>query len=425
VKEVARANLSGATIARQRGAFVSLRTPAYRVLWTAGLFVFLSVTAQTIARGWLARELTGTNAGLGGVLLAFGVPSLLLSPWGGVAADRLPKRTVIVASQVLLTLSALWIGIAVTLEVVAYWMLLATSAIQAAAFSLFAPARMAFTAELVEAEDLTNAVSLGQMSAEGMRVVGPSIAGLLLAAGAIGEKVTFLGCAALCAIATVMALWLPRGDPARGRPSRSPTEEMLEGFSYVRRNHYLLLLVGASLGVVMLGFPYMAFLPTLADELFDVGAGGYGLMSAVSSVGAVSAALVAARIGSRADLWKRLVISGVCFGIGIVLLGLSPVFPVALVVLLGIGASSLLFQTSDQSLLLMLSDFEYHGRLQGLVFLGFSGFGIAALPLGILADTIGLRVTLVIMGTVVSLLVLMIAARGRRHTVLRVARDFG
>ena len=407
------------------GAFVSLRTPAYRLLWTSGLFVFLSVTAQTIARGWLAREITGTNAGLGGVLLAFGVPSLLLSPWGGVAADRLPKRTVLIVSEVLLTISALWIGLAVAFDGVEYWMLLATSAIQAAAFALFGPARMAFTAELVEAQDLTNAVSLGQMSAEGMRVIGPSIAGVLLAAGALGEKVAFLGCAVLCGIATVVTFWLPRGDPAPDRPTRSPWEEMREGLSYVRNNHYLLLLIGASLGVVMLGFPYMAFLPSVADGMFDVGAGGYGLMSAVTSVGAVAAALVAARRGAAADLWKRLVFSGVCFGIGVLLLGLSPAFPVTLVILVGIGASSLLFQTANQSLLLMLSDFEYHGRLQGLVMLGFSGFGIAALPLGILADSIGLRQTLGIMGVVCAFIVGVVAIRGRKHTVLRVARDFG
>ena len=220
-------------------------------------------------------------------------------------------------------------------------------------------------------------------------------------------------------------MWLPRGDPAANRPTRSPWEEMREGLSYVRNNHYLLLLIGASLGVVMLGFPYMAFLPSVADGMFDVGAGGYGLMSAVTSVGAVGAALVAARRGARADLWKRLVISGVCFGAGVLLLGLSPAFPVTLVILVGIGASSLLFQTANQSLLLMLSDFEYHGRLQGLVMLGFSGFGIAALPLGILADAIGLRQTLAIMGVVSALIVFAVALRGRKHTVLRVARDFG
>ena len=405
------------------GAFVSLRTPNYRTLWISGLFVFLSVTAQTIARGWLARQLTGTNAGLGGVLLAFGVPSLLLSPLGGVAADRLPKRPVLVVSQVILTLSALWIGVALVFDAIEYWMLLATSAMQAAAFALFGPTRMAFTAELVERRHLANAVSLGQMSAEGMRVVGPSIAGILLAAGAAGEKGVFLGCAALIAFSTVYCLRLPVGAPSKYRSTGSPMEELREGFAYVRRHGHLLLLVSASLGVVMIGFPYMAFLPSVADQ-FDVGAGGYGLMSAVTSVGAVIAALVAAR-RSHDDLWKRMIAAGILFGIGVILLGVAPVFGVALAVLPFIGAGSILFQTSNQSLLLMLSDFDYHGRLQGLVMLGFSGFGIAALPLGILADAIGLRPTLVGMGVISAAIVVLVGMRGAADRALLAARDLG
>ncbi len=405
------------------GAFVSLRSKHYRTLWFSGLFVFLSVTAQTIARGWLARELTGTNAGLGGVLLAFGVPSLLLSPWGGVAADRLPKRAVLVVSEVILTLSALWIGLAVTFGAVEYWMLLATSAMQAAAFALFGPTRMAFTAELVERGHLANAVSLGQMSAEGMRVIGPSVAGMLLAAGAFGEKAVFLGTAALCAVATVITMWLPRGTPSPHRPTRSPMEEFREGLGYLRSRRHLMILVTASLGVVMIGFPYMAFLPTVADQ-FDVGAGGYGLMSAVTSVGAVTAAYLAAR-RVKPDLWKRLVVAGVAFGLGVTVLGLAPVFAVALAVLPFIGAASILFQTSNQSLLLMLSDFDYHGRLQGVVMLGFSGFGIAALPLGILADAIGLRPTLVMMGLFSAAIVGWTGMRGREDRALLAARDLG
>jgi MFS family permease len=394
-------------------------------LWIAGLFVFLAVNAQSIARAWLARELTGTNAGLGGVLLAFGLPSLLVSPWGGVAADRVSKRFVLVVAQLMLTAGALWVGIAVAFDVLAYWMLLANSAIQGVAFSMFGPARMAFTAELVEAKDLTNAVSIGQMSSEAMRVVGPSIAGILVAVGTVGEATVFIGGAVLSAVAMLATLRLPPGNPSPHRPTRSPMEELREGLVYVRDNHYVLLLVGASLGVVMIGFPYMAFLPSVADGLFDVGAGGYGLMSAVTSIGAITAALVAARRGAHADLWKRLVLSGFSFGVALVLLGLSPTFGVALLVLAAVGACGLLFQTSNQSLLLILSDFEYHGRVQGLLMLGFSGLGIAALPLGILADSIGLRQTLVLMGVASMLIVIFVALRGRRHTVLRIAGDFG
>ena len=110
------------------GSSSALGVPAFRRLWLAGLVVFLSVTRQAIARGWLARDLTGTNAGLGGVLLAFGVAMLVSTPFGGVAADRFPKRAVIIVSLVLLSASSLWIGIALLLDVVAYCMLLGASA---------------------------------------------------------------------------------------------------------------------------------------------------------------------------------------------------------------------------------------------------------------------------------------------------------
>ncbi len=147
-------------------------------------------------------------------------------------------------------------------------------------------------------------------------------------------------------------------------------------------------------------------------------------MSAVTSVGAVIAALVAAR-RSRDDLWRRMVGAGLLFSAGVVVLGLAPVYGVALAVLPCIGAGSILFQTSNQSLLLMLSDFDYHGRLQGLVMLGFSGFGIAALPLGLLADAIGLRPTLVGMGVICVGMVVLVAMRGAADRALLDARDLG
>src|SRR3712207_1584256 len=109
------------------GTFAALRYTAHRRLWFSGLTVFLAVTAQAIARGWLARELTGTNAGLGGVLLGFGVAMLVATPFGGVAADRLPKRTVLVVAQLILALSAAWIGLAEQFDFVEYWMLIGAS----------------------------------------------------------------------------------------------------------------------------------------------------------------------------------------------------------------------------------------------------------------------------------------------------------
>src|SRR3712207_2987055 len=167
--------------------------------------------AQTIARGWLAFELTGSNAALGGVLLAFGVAMLVATPWGGVAADRLPKRLVLQVSIGLLALSAAWIGLAVAFDVVAYWMLLGSSMIQAAAFALFGPARMAFLAEVLPDGSLPGAVSMLLVNSEISRVVGPAVAGVLVGSVSFGIEVVFLASAALAALGLVMTGALPAG----------------------------------------------------------------------------------------------------------------------------------------------------------------------------------------------------------------------
>jgi MFS family permease len=394
--------------------FASLQFPAYRRLWIAGIIINLAVNGQTIARGWLAKELTGTNAGLGGVLLSFGVAMLIATPFGGVAADRLPKRALLMASQAMLVASSLWIGLAVQFDVVEYWMLMGASGMQAVAFALYGPTRMAFVGELVDSQSMSNAIVLGQMSSEAMRIAGPTLAGILIAAAAWGLQAVFLAGSALCVLAVVLTQFLPAGRPSADRPERSPFAELKDGLRYVRDREDLKVLVLCSLGVVMIGFPFMAFLPTVADGIYDRGSSGYGILSATSAVGAVAAGLFAARRSHHHDPWKFVTVAGFGFGAGLIALGAAPTFGLTLVVLAVTGGMSLSFQSTLQSLLLSLADFDYHGRIQSLVMLGFSGFGIAALPLGLLADAIGLRGTFMIMGGAVIGILAVFTLR-RRH----------
>ena len=385
----------------------------------------MAVNSQAIARGWLAKELTGTNAGLGGVLLAFGLAMLIATPLGGVAADRLPKRALLVGSQSLLVLSSLWIGLAVQFDVVEYWMLMGASAIQAVAFAVYGPTRMAFTAELVDNASLSNAIVLGQMGSEAMRIVGPTLAGVLIGAATWGLQVVFLSASVLCAIAVTMTFLLPPGRPPPGRPERSPFADLKDGLRYVRDRHDLRVLVFCSLTVVMIGYPYMAFMPTVAQGIFDRGSSGYGMLSAASAVGAVIAGVFSARRGHRHDPWRFVAVSGFGFSAGLLVLGVTPTFGLALIVLAFTGAMSLAFQSMLQTLLLDLSDFDYHGRIQSLVMLGFSGFGIAALPLGLLADAIGLRTTFVIMGTTVGTIMVLFVSATRRVRARELVLDLG
>ncbi len=380
--------------------FASLSNPTYRLLFVSGLVTFLAVQGQFVARGWLANELTGTNTGLGGVYMAFGVPMLLATPFGGVLADRLSKRNILLGAQIALGASSLWIGLGVYFGFVEYWMLLVASAIEAVSFSFFAPARMAMTGELVGRELLTNAIVLGQMSMNSTRVVGPALAGVGIGIAWFGLAGVYFASSAISFVACALLLPLPAARRSRPGTSRSPAREFVDGLRYVRAEREVGLLLLTSFVVVMVAFPYVAFLPRVATELFDVGPAGFGTMSAASAVGAVAVSWYIARRSSPAETRRIQVVSGFSFGVGVLLIAASPTYAVVLVAILAAGAAGAGFQSMNNSLVLGLSDFEYHGRLQSLMMLSFSGFGMAALPLGALADRIGLRPTFVIMGTI-------------------------
>ncbi|MGY1753413.1 MFS transporter [Blastococcus sp. SYSU D01042] len=402
------------------GAMAVLRTGSFLVLYLNSAAVFLGVMAQAIARGWLAFELTGSNAALGGILLAFGVALLLATPWGGVAADRLPKRLVLQLSVLLLAVSSAGIGLAVVLDVIAYWMLLAASVLQAVGFALFGPGRMAFLAELVPRGSMPQAVSLLLVNAEVNRVVGPALAGVVIGAVTWGIEAIFLFSAVLAVAGLVLTAALPPGRP--GEPSgRSPLGELADGVRYVGGHAQLNALVWCGVGVTMLGMPYLAFMPTVASDLFGLGSAGYGVLSATSAVGGVAAGLFLGRRGEWVRRRRVFVGAGLLFGLAICSLAVAPEAWVAVVVLLAVGAAMLAFQTSNQSQLLALTDPEYQGRVQGLVMLSFGAFGIAALPLGLLADQVGLRWTLGGMGAGVVAVVAVYALAGRRRHRPRLA----
>jgi MFS family permease len=397
------------------GMFGPLRTDGYLRLWLGSTLVLVGVMGQSIARSWLAFDLTGSNAALGGVLLAFGLAMAIATPFGGVVGDRLPKRATLQFAILLLAVTSGWIGVAMLCDVLAYWMLVVVSASQAIAFALYNPARMAFISELVPDDEVPEAVALMLVNAEASRVVGPALAGLVIATASYGIEAVFLCGAALYLVGMLAGIGLPPGRSRRSANTRSPLGDVRDGVRYVRQRGELSILLLCTFAVVMLGLPYLAFLPTLSEGIFEAGPVGYGLLSASSAVGAVLAGLVTGRLRRRVDPWKLVAASGMVFGAGVASLAIAPSFLVAVLLLVPVGAGLLVFQTLTQSLLMTLSDVEFHGRIQGLVMLSFAGFGIVALPLGLLADAISLRVTFAAMGGCVLLCVAGFAAVSRRY----------
>lgn len=392
-----------------------MQSAGYRRLFYSAAATIFGVMAQAVARGWLARDLTGSNAGLGGVFLAFGFAMLLTTPFGGVAADRFPKRSVLLVAVTLLIVSSLGIGLAVVTDTIQYWMLLVASMVQAAAFAIYLPARIAFIAQVVEHDQIGPAIVLSQTAQEAMRVIAPALAGVLIGLSWFGVGGLFLMAAVTSTIAGVVLLGLPPGSPVQ-ESHRSPLAEMADAAHYVRAHRSLGLIALTTIGVVVIGFPYLTFLPALADDRYDVGAVGYGLMAGTAGLGAVCAGIVTPRrrwVVTRP--WRTIAWSGALLGLALIGLGLTQWFWLALLMLAAIGATGLVFQTTTQSLMLSLSDSEYHGRMQSMVVLGFSGFGLAALPLGAFADAFTLELTMALMGVAVLAVTAAFILRRRQH----------
>ncbi len=400
------------------GRFASWSEPLFRRLLIGGVFTFLAMQGSTIARGWLAFELTGTNTALGGVLIGFGLSSLIAIPTGGVIADRFPKRRVLIAASTVQTLVSLSLAIAISTGVIAYWMLIVASVVQGAMISLLGPARLAMLAEAVPPERMTNAILLSQSSLQFTRVFGPATAGVLIGVSAVGVDGVYYLAAASAALGLAASWGLPEGQP-RLTHRRTPVEDLLDGFRYVRSNRRLAHLLLLSFAVVLIGFPHVAFLPTLAEDIFNAGSSGFGLLNTAAAIGALVVTLGLAGIAAN-RLWRIQAVSAVAFGLLLVVFAVAPIFPVALLVMLFVGAAAAAFQGLNNSLALKLAPVEYHGRVQSLLMLSFSGFGLAALPLGIVADAVGLRETLSAMGVavfVISLVSMAVARRRDRNPV--------
>jgi MFS family permease len=320
---------------------------------------------------------------------------------------------VIIFWQSMIALASALMAVAIFADVVAYWMLIVSGVATGASFAFIGPARQAFIGDLVPSNLMGNAIVLQQANMNGTRVVGPALAGTLIAIPLIGMGGVYL-LTTIGFIFSVLTMFkLPPGRPRQATPNTTAMQATRDGIVYVRQNRPVAILIAMSFLVVALGFPYQGFLASITRDEFDRGAIGLGLLSSMTAVGALAATLSVATLTAHRHVWQMQALAGIAFGLSLVAFGAAPSFATGLLIALCVGATASAFQSLNSALTMTLTEPRYFGRVQALMGLSWSLFGIISLPLGILADSIGIRSTLMFMGlaSVLSIIALWFVGR--------------
>ena len=392
--------------------FRALHTRNYRLFFFGQIVSMSGTWMQSVAQGWLVLRLTGSAFALGiTAAMQFG-PVLVIGAWGGLLADRVDKRRVLMTTQSMATILALVLGVLTVSGVVHVWMVYLLALLTGCVNAVDNPSRQSFVIEMVGREDLANAVGLNSVIINSSRIVGPAIAGLLIAT--VGLSPCFFGNAASFLFVIGALAAMRPGELHRGQPVRRAKGQLREGLRYAwtTRELRVPLLLMAAVGTV--GYNFSVILPLMAKQAFGRGGGTYGALATAMGVGALAGALVAA---GRARPTRRLLVgSTFAFGACAALVGLAPTLPLALAALVPMGGFAIIFVSTTNALLQLNSAAELRGRVMALwsvVFLGSTPIGG---PLtGALAGWFGPRVTLAAEGaaTVLSSLAAWAALRRR------------
>jgi MFS family permease len=384
-----------------RVTFASLSVPNYRRYYGGQAISLIGTWMQMTAQSWLVLTLTHSGAALGVIVALQTLPVLLLGPYGGVVADRVDKRRLMIALQSAMGVQALVLGLLTVAGVVQVWEIGILAAVLGLNNAFENPARQSFMMELVGAEHLRNAVSLNSVLVNVARAIGPAVAGILIAT--VGEGVCFVVNAASF-VAVVLSLTTMDGTQlATVTPTRRARGQLREGLQYVRSTPTL------AIPLVMMGiagcltYEFQVSLPVMADRGLRVGATGFGFMTAALGVGAVIGGLFVAARGTTG--LRPLVLSALGFGTALAFATVAPNLPLELLALGVAGAGSIAFMSMGNSTLQLNAAPDMRGRVMSLWFVAFQGSTPIGGPLvGVAMTAIGPRAGLGI-GALVALLV--------------------
>lgn len=369
---------------------ITLRALRHRnfQLFFSGQFISLIGTwMQNIAQAWLVYRLSGSSLLLGSVSFVGQIPVFLIAPLGGTTADRHNRQHVVIATQTVAMILAFLLALLTLTGKIHVWHIFLLAASLGVVNAYDIPARQAFLVDMVGKEDLMNAIALNSSMFNGARIVGPAIAGILVAS--IGEGWCFF-VNGVSYIAVIIGLFLMRVEARKLATDQGPLEHIIEGFQFVRRTapiRALLLLLGL---VSLVGMPYTVLMPIFADRILHGGARGLGILMGATGVGALAGALT---LASRAGLeglgrWTAIAAGG--FGVFLLLFAYSRHFWISTALLVPVGFCMMLEMSSSNTLIQAMVPDRLRGRVMAVYSMMFMGMApMGALLSGALADRVG------------------------------------
>ena len=396
----------GSIQAGLKTTFDSVNLPAFRWLWLANTGFFAAMQMQQVAQGWLVYELTGDPLSLGGVSAGTGIAMLVCSLFGGVLADRVVKRDLLIVTQIALALIAASIAGLIVTGQVQYWHMLVGSIVSGIVFSFNLPARQSLVPEVVGERHLANAVALNASGMNLMRIAAPAFAGLLLAA--IGAGGVYLSMVACYAFVVAMMMLVPRMLPRKsGRAS--VVADLREAGAYLVANPTVVTLIGAEFLLVLLGMPYQTLLPIFAKDVFAVGPSGLGALLSAVGIGSLVGSLAVASLARWPHRGLLLLSSGLLFGLGLLGFALSPTIVSATLCLGVAGIGNSAYFALNNALVMGIVDARMRGRVMSVYGFTFGLQPLGTVPLSAIAGSygapvaVGLASTLLVVGMVLVL----------------------
>ena len=381
-----------------KNIFRSLRYRNYRLFFSGQSLSLIGTWVQRIAIPWLVYRLTGSAFLLGFVGFAGQIPTFILAPFAGVLTDRLNRYHIMIVSQILSMIQALALALLFFTNTIEVWNVLLLSVIQGCINAFDTPARQSFVIEMVEDKnDIGNAVALNSSMFNGARLVGPSIAGVLIAS--LGEGACFL-INGISYIFVVISLLLMKVKPQeKKRKDTNIIKEFKEGFTYtfgfppIRSIIILLTLIS------LMGMPFSVLMPIFAKDIFHGGSHIFGFLMGASGVGALIGAAYLASRKSVVGLEKLIPLAAVVFGLGLVSFSLSSSFPLSIILMIITGVGMIIHTACSNTILQTISDNDKRGRVMSFYTMAFMGTApIGSFLAGSMASMIGAPATLLIGG---------------------------